>query len=117
MTDEQRKTSRKAAKKRGENIVPAILTGVAAVLILVLNLGSPELLKAILAVAVVWANIAYLLVTFPLLLGRLRGWPDKGGSGEAGLFRLGRWGLPVNLLAVVWGVAIIANMAWPRRGG
>jgi urea carboxylase system permease len=96
-------------------VVPAVLVGVAAVLILLVGLASKQLLDAILAIAIVWANLAYLLVTVPLLLSRLRGWPEKGGSGEARLFRLGRWGLPVNLLAVVWGVALIANMAWPRK--
>ena len=27
---------------------------------------------------------------------------------------LGRWGLPVNVLAVAWGVLIILNVGWPR---
>jgi urea carboxylase system permease len=97
-------------------IVPAVLAGVAAVLVLLVNVQSPKLLDAILAVAVVWANLAYLLVTVPLLFSRLRGWPDRGGCGEGGLFRLGKWGLPVNLLAVVWSVVLIANMGWPRAG-
>jgi urea carboxylase system permease len=96
-------------------ILPAILSGVAAVLILLVNFGSTKLLEVIIVVAIVWANIAYLLVTVPLLVSRLRGWPDKGGCDEPGLFRLGRWGVPVNLLAVVWGIALIVNMAWPRE--
>jgi predicted benzoate:H+ symporter BenE len=29
-------------------------------------------------------------------------------------FCLGRWSLPVNGLAVVWGIAVIVNLAWPR---
>lgn len=42
---------------------------------------------------------------------RLRGqWrtPTKG------YFTLGRAGLPVSVAAVVWGVAMIINLAWPR---
>ena len=27
---------------------------------------------------------------------------------------MGRWGLPVNLLAVAWGVCVIVNLGWPR---
>ena len=27
---------------------------------------------------------------------------------------MGKWGLPVNIFAVVWGVAMALNLAWPR---
>lgn len=27
---------------------------------------------------------------------------------------MGRWGLPVNIVAVVWGVSMALNLAWPR---
>jgi hypothetical protein len=30
------------------------------------------------------------------------------------LFNLGRFGIPINLLAVVWGIAMAVNLAWPR---
>jgi hypothetical protein len=30
------------------------------------------------------------------------------------LFALGKFGIPVNALAVVWGVAMAVNLAWPR---
>jgi hypothetical protein len=32
----------------------------------------------------------------------------------AGLFSLGRWGLPVNILAVLYGALMVVNLAWPR---
>ena len=32
----------------------------------------------------------------------------------APLFSLGRWGLPLNALAVAYGVVMTANLAWPR---
>ena len=31
-----------------------------------------------------------------------------------GYFTLGRAGLPVSIAAVVWGVSMIVNLAWPR---
>ena len=31
-----------------------------------------------------------------------------------GLFSLGRWGLAVNIAAVVWGIAMAVNLGWPR---
>lgn len=47
-----------------------------------------------------------------MLVARLRGdWPSpERGAG----FSLGRWGLPVNVAAVVASALIIVNIAWPR---
>jgi TRAP-type mannitol/chloroaromatic compound transport system permease small subunit len=33
---------------------------------------------------------------------------------QDGLFSLGRWGLPVNAVAVLYGAAMVVNLAWPR---
>jgi amino acid transporter len=91
-------------------IAPALLVGGAAACILLVNVHSYRLISAIIPVSIVWANLAYLLVTVPLLVRRFQGWPQP----EKGLFRLGRLGIPVNLLAVGWGIVIVVNMAWPR---
>ena len=81
-----------------------MLIGVVAVLILVVNIGEPKIFTAVTSVAVIMIYLAYLLVTLPLLIKRLRGeWPDVAGS--KGYFSLGRLGLPVNILAVLWGGA------------
>jgi hypothetical protein len=44
-----------------------------------------------------------------VLRGRLRGWPRTRGK-----FSLGRWGLALNVLAVTWGLAMVANLYWHR---
>jgi urea carboxylase system permease len=99
--------------KRKTPVVPAVLIGVVAVLILVVNIGTPKIFTAVTSVAIIMIYIAYLLVTGPLLLKRLRGeWPDAGSKGY---FTLGRFGLPVNILAVIWGAAMAVNLAWPRE--
>jgi urea carboxylase system permease len=92
-------------------IAPAVLVGLLAVLILAANVHSYRLIQAIIPVSVAWANLAYLLVTGPLLVRRLRGWPGPTAKGR---FSLGRWGIAVNVLAVAWGIVTVANMAWPR---
>ena len=57
--------------------------------------------------------IAYLLVTGPMLLARLRGkWRPE--DAPEGYFSLGKWGLPINIAAVGWGIAMALNLAWPR---
>jgi urea carboxylase system permease len=95
-------------------VVPAVLIGVIAALILVVNIRTPQIFTAVTSVAIIMIYLAYLLVTVPLLVSRLRGrWPldDTGGQGY---FSLGRWGLPVNILAVLWGSLMALNLAWPR---
>ncbi len=94
-------------------VVPAVLIGVIAIVILVANAGVPEVFTAVTSVAIIMIYLAYLLVTVPMLRRRLRGqWPDAGGTGY---FSLGRLGLPVNILAVLWGAAMAINLAWPRE--
>jgi hypothetical protein len=45
-----------------------------------------------------------------MLVRRLRGeWAT-----EPGHFSLGRWGLPVNVLAVAYGALQMINLGWPR---
>ncbi|ALL76150.1 Urea carboxylase-related amino acid permease [Pseudonocardia sp. Ae168_Ps1] len=94
-------------------VVPAIVIGAVAILILLANVGVPEVFTAVTSVAIIMIYIAYLLVTVPMLVRRLRGqWPDEG---QKGYFTLGRLGLPVNILAVCWGAAMALNLAWPRE--
>ena len=95
--------------------LPAILIGLGALAILGANANLPQVVEVMASVAIAWANIAYLFVTVPQLARRRR----ERGRGEqdgraVGLFSLGRWGLPINALAVGWGVLVVANVAWPR---
>ena len=88
---------------------PSVSLGLAAALLLVLNANAPELVETLVSVAIVWANTAYLLVTVPMLVRRLRVRRTMTGG-----FSMGTWGLPVNALAVVWGLFVIVNIGWPR---
>ncbi|WP_227984080.1 amino acid permease [Nocardia spumae] len=94
----------------GTPVLPAVVIGVLAVALLVVNLGNAALFATLASVCIVTLYVAYLLVTVPLLIRRLRGLP----AAEPGLFTLGRFGIPVNLLAVLWGIAMAVNLAWPR---
>jgi len=53
--------------------------------------------------------LSYILGNVAILLARLRGWPK-----ESAPFKLGGWGLIVNILGLVWGVAMEINFLWPR---
>jgi urea carboxylase system permease len=111
-------------------IVPSIVVGVLAAAILVLNVNLPNVIETLCSVAIVWANLAYLLVTTPLLVARFRRSghhthdetavghdmtpPPVDDGGVRPYFSLGRWGLPVNVVAVVWGFFVVINISWPR---
>jgi urea carboxylase system permease len=94
-------------------IVPAVLIGVIALIILVVNIRQPQIFTVITSIGIIMIYIAYLLVTGPMLKARLQGrW--KPEDTPDGYFSLGRWGLPVNIAAVVWGLFMAINLAWPR---
>jgi amino acid transporter len=53
--------------------------------------------------------LSYILANVAILRARRRGFPR-----QAGAFSLGRWGMPVNVLALVWGGSMLINFAWHR---
>lgn len=96
-------------------VLPAILLGLFAAAILVVNVNFSQVIEVLVSVSIVWANLAYLLVTIPMLCSRLSGRTSSRRSPEPGIFSLGRWGLVVNLAAVVWGLLVVTNIGWPRQ--
>jgi urea carboxylase system permease len=100
----------RVSPRTGTPVLPTVLIGAASIAVLGVNVGQAQLFTALTSVAVVIVYLAYLLVTVPLLVRRLRGLPQA----EPGQFSLGRFGLPVNLLAVAYGGFMVVNMGWPR---
>ncbi|MFF3276086.1 APC family permease [Streptomyces chrestomyceticus] len=91
-------------------VAPAVIIGCIAVCILLINVNQPQIFSVITSIAIIMIYVAYLMVTVPLLVRRLRGqWQPAEGK-----FSLGKFGLPVNILAVLWGTAMATNLAWPR---
>jgi amino acid transporter len=95
---------------------PALVVGVLAAALLLLNFASPDAFLAIGTTCIVMLYLAYAMVTGPLLVRRLRGGFSSAGTDERGapLFSLGRWGIPVNALALLYGLLMTVNLAWPR---
>ena len=54
--------------------------------------------------------LSYILGNIAILLARFNGWPK-----ESTPFKLGSWGTIVNILALVWGIAMEINFLWPRN--
>jgi amino acid transporter len=98
--------------RRRVPIVPALLVGGLSLLLLVVNVGNQSAFLTLTSVAIIMFYLPYLAVTGSMLYRRLRGeWPRP----EHGpYFNLGRWGLPVNLFAVLYGALTAFEIAWPR---
>jgi urea carboxylase system permease len=53
--------------------------------------------------------LSYFIGNIALMRARLRGWPKTTAP-----FSLGRWAIPLNVLALAWGGGMLINFAWPR---
>jgi urea carboxylase system permease len=94
-------------------LLPGLVVCALAIAVLLINLGQPGVFGAVTSVSVVIVYLAYLLVTLPLLVQRLRKHPIHTQP-DPSFFNLGRWGLPVNIIAVVFGLFLLINVGWPR---
>jgi amino acid transporter len=91
--------------------VPAnalIVMGAIPALIALSSLWLANAINTIISFAAVGIYIAFQMIVLAALIARMKGWRP------AGLFSLGAWGVPVNVLALAYGLAAIANILWPR---
>lgn len=93
-------------------ILPGVVVGVLSIGVLLTNLGQTSVFATVTSVSVVIVYLAYLFVTVPMLYHRLKRNPAH--VPDPAYFTLGRWGLPVNVVAVVFGVLLLINVGWPR---
>jgi urea carboxylase system permease len=106
----------KVSGRTGTPVVPTIVSGVLAAALLAVNIGNPALFLALTSVCIMLMYLAYLMVTVPMLVQRLRGRLATGELDETGrpLFSMGRWGTLVNAVAVLYGLGMAINLGWPR---
>ncbi|MGW6377896.1 amino acid permease [Rhodococcus sp. NPDC055112] len=103
--------------RTGTPIAPSVLIGLLCVAVLAVNVGNSAIFTTLSSVCIVLIYLAYLMVTVPLLVRRLSGWPSGGPQVDAEgrlLFSLGKFGIPVNIAAVLYGALMVVNLSWPR---
>jgi len=89
--------------------VTALLTGaLCGAAIALCGLWLQNAVSTIISFASAGIYIAFQMVVAAALYARAKGWKP------AGPFTLGRWGLPINVLALGYGIFAIINMLWPR---
>jgi choline transport protein len=84
------------------------LVSITVVLLSLINIGSSTALSALLALTNISLYVSYLIPIFLVLLKRLRKEPIQFGP-----WTLGRWGLAVNLYAIVFGVFVCIFVPFP----
>jgi amino acid transporter len=89
----------------GTPIGACVLVALMAVIFLIKYAGVAYI--AIAATGMIY--ISYLFATLAIFNVRRKGWPHEKGE-----FSLGRWGMLVNVLAILWGLAMLVNFAWYR---
>ena len=112
------RTLSKVSPRTGTPVAASVVVGVGAVIALAVNYDQSAIFTALSSLCIAMLYLAYLGVTVPLLIQRIK----LGKAGFAAgvdedgkkLFSLGRWGIPVNALAVLFQIGMFINLAWPR---
>ncbi|MCY1399631.1 Putrescine importer PuuP [compost metagenome] len=89
-------------------VAALFVSGVLPALIIVMGFFLQDAVATIVGFAAIGIYLAFQMIVLAALYARARGWKPSGK------FNLGRWGLLVNIGALVYGIGAIINMAWPR---
>lgn len=112
------RTLARVSPRTGTPIAASIVVGVGAGLALAVNIGQSAIFTALSSLCIAMLYLAYLGVTGPLLVQRIRlrrtGLPTGVDEDGKPLFTLGRWGIPLNALAVAFQIGMAVNLIWPR---
>jgi amino acid transporter len=94
-------------------VAPGLHTPVGACIVVALLSAVPFIEYAGVSIIAIAATgmiyLSYFLGNIVIMRARARGWPKTSAP-----FRLGRWGMLVNILALLYGGAMLVNFAWPR---
>ncbi len=84
------------------------VAGIIPALIALAGLWLQNAVATIISFASVGIYMAFQMLVLAALIARAKGWIPSGP------FALGRWGWPVNLIGLAYGVCAIFDMMWPR---
>jgi amino acid transporter len=84
-----------------------VAAGVPALVVFVASRLSDNAVWSVIGFAAIGIYLGFQSVVLAALRARLKGWKPSGK------FRLGKWGLAVNIGALTWGVCGILVIAWP----
>jgi amino acid transporter len=99
--------------RAGVPIAPAMFVGASTLVLLAFNIANQSAFATLTSLTVIMVELGYLAVAGSMLDRRLRReWPRPEHGNH---FSLGRWGPPINLLAVTYGALVCFEVAWRGR--
>jgi amino acid transporter len=98
----------KIDERRGLPTAAITTATVVTCLIIVIGMFSNDAITQVISFATAGIYLSFHMVTGGALYARLKGWRPAGD------FKLGQWGLLVNVLALAFGVVFTLNLVWPR---
>ena len=96
------------SRRRGVPPYTLLVAAVVPALVVLVSRFSEDAIVKIVSFAALGIYLAFQMVVLAALRARMRGWRP------AGPFTLGHWGFAVNVAALVYGIAAMVNMVWPR---
>jgi len=91
--------------------IPPYAIAMAAVIpaaIIVFSLVSTDAVIKLISAAATGIYLGFQMVVLAALRARLKGWKPTGA------YRMGAWAMPVNIIALTYGILAMINMCWPR---
>src|SRR5579872_3100490 len=88
-------------------VASLVVAGLVPAFIATCGLWLQNAVATIISFASAGIYLAFQMLVLAALVARARGWQPRGP------FTLGRWGWPVNVIALAYGVSAIVDMAWP----
>ena len=89
-------------------VASLLVAGIVPAAIALCGLWLTNAVATIVSFAAAGIYIAFQMLVLGALMARFNGWKP------AGPFTLGRWGLCINILALLYGISAIIDMVWPR---
>lgn len=89
-------------------VAALMAAGIVPGLIALSGMWLQNAVNTIVSFAAAGIYISFQMLVLGALIARFRGWKP------AGPFTLGRWGVAINVIALLYGVSAIVNMVWPR---
>lgn len=84
------------------------LVSILCCLLTLINIGSTTAFYAIISLSTLSLYISYIVPIALLLIRKL-----EGRHPSYGPFRLGRWGIPINMFAIAYGLYIVVWLSFP----
>jgi urea carboxylase system permease len=106
------KSLSEVSSKTQTPVLATLVCGLAAIIILAVNLQFPKVFELVTSIAILWANLAYWIVVALQLKNRIK--LTRNGEDTNARFSLGKWGYPINIMALIWSSFMVINVSWPR---